>query len=478
MKTESRHIAFCICAGFLLFLTFSNAMPVYAQFQTIPVERLLNPDGTINTIAGVNGTLDLRGWNITLDSKRGPILSPQLEPLATTQAQPTDQWWALPNNPESQTVNALAVIGNDLYVYTGGGSIAKFHTVNGTWSVTGVVIGDNVVYDGRFCSSVSGDVYAFAVSGTDLYIGGAFGVADPQCSGASSAHDIIKFDTLSNTSSALPHIGLNGDVEVMAVTIPCRGCASVLYVGGKFTASADGLVTNLNHIAKFDTGSSAWSALPRTGLNDTVYAVAVSGSDLYAGGAFTGTADGALTRNHFAKLSGGVWVVLANGGLNDDVFALAVNGGDLYVGGLFTSSSDGTVTNLNRIAGYDTSNDAWSALANQGLSGAVLVLEVVTPCQGCLNVVYVGGGFSQTADGAVTNLNHIAKISSVLGEGMVWSAMPNRGLNGAANALAGLGDDLYVGGAFTQTQDGAVKDFNFIARLAPRWTEFLPLVAK
>src|SRR5450759_1183342 len=53
-----------------------NAVPsISAQFQTIPVERLLNPDGTLNLSAGGSGTLDLHGWDVTLDSKRGPILT-------------------------------------------------------------------------------------------------------------------------------------------------------------------------------------------------------------------------------------------------------------------------------------------------------------------------------------------------------------------------------------------------------------------
>ena len=38
--------------------------------------------------------------------------------------------------------------------------------------------------------------------------------------------------------------------------------------------------------------------------------------------------------------------------LNDQVFALAVMGSDLYVGGYFSQTADGTVKNLNHIAKY------------------------------------------------------------------------------------------------------------------------------
>ena len=46
-----------------------------APGQLLPAGRLRNPDGTLRTGAGVATALDLRGWNVTLDSARGPILT-------------------------------------------------------------------------------------------------------------------------------------------------------------------------------------------------------------------------------------------------------------------------------------------------------------------------------------------------------------------------------------------------------------------
>jgi hypothetical protein len=91
--------------------------------------------------------------------------------------------------------------------------------------------------------------------------------------------------------------------------------------------------------------------------------------------------------------------------------------------------------------------------------------------------LYVGGYFAQTADGAVPNLVSIAKYS-----GGAWSALANNGLNDGVSALAVTGSDLYVGGNFTQTADGAVTGLNFIARLGmpvtPHHSVYLPLVIK
>ena len=86
-------------------------------------------------------------------------------------------------------------------------------------------------------------------------------------------------------------------------------------------------------------------------------ALAFKGSDLSTGGAFTQTHDNLVTNlNHIARYdtSGGAWSALANHGLNGNVVALAANGNDLYAGGYFSKSFDNTMTNLNAIARYDT----------------------------------------------------------------------------------------------------------------------------
>jgi hypothetical protein len=87
-------------------------------------------------------------------------------------------------------------------------------------------------------------------------------------------------------------------------------------------------------------------------LDKVVEVLAVMGSDLYVGGAFTQTADGTVTNlSYIARYScDGKWSTLANNGLDYYVYALAVSGSDLYVGGRFTQTGDETVPNLNNIA--------------------------------------------------------------------------------------------------------------------------------
>src|SRR5207248_3215562 len=68
-----------------------------------------------------------------------------------------------------------------------------------------------------------------------------------------------------------------------------------------------------------------------------VYALAVSGNDLYAAGQFT-TAGGSAA-NYIAKWNGSSWTALGSGtagGTYPFVYALAVSSSDLYAGGNFT----------------------------------------------------------------------------------------------------------------------------------------------
>jgi hypothetical protein len=94
---------------------------------------------------------------------------------------------------------------------------------------------------------------------------------------------------------------------------------SEVYAGGAFT-TAGGLPANF--IAKWN--GMSWSALG-TGMNNSVYALAVDGSgNVYAGGYF-----GIL------KWNGTSWSALGPG-MNGSISALALDGsGNLYAGGWF-----------------------------------------------------------------------------------------------------------------------------------------------
>jgi len=69
-------------------------------------------------------------------------------------------------------------------------------------------------------------------------------------------------------------------------------------------------------------------------MNNYVFALAVSGGTLYAGGSFTSAGGGAA--NRIAQWDGSSWSALGSG-MDNSVFALGVSGGTLYAGGSFTA---------------------------------------------------------------------------------------------------------------------------------------------
>jgi N-acetylneuraminic acid mutarotase len=367
-------------------------------------------------------------------------------------------WHALPNHGLDLRVRALAVSGSNLYV--GGGFtqtvdgsvtnlnyIARYDTAGSTWHALSN-------------QGLSNEVTALAVVGSDLYAGGWF--TQSVDGSAINLNHIARYDTTGGTWHALSNQGLNDSIFALAVV------GSDLYVGGTFTQSGDGSVTDLNYIARYDTAAGTWHALSNNGLNGTVYALAVSGSDLYAGGTFNQSSDGSVTDlNHVAHYdtTSGTWYALPKQGLNDFVTALAASGSDLYAGGYFTQSGDGTLS-LGRIARYDTTGSAWHALPNQGLSNQVMMLAAVG------SDLYAGGSFTQSGDGTVTDLNYIARYDTTAS---TWNALPNQGLNGWVYTLAVVGNGLYVGGEFSQTGDGS--PLGHIARYTVG-TVYLPLVLR
>src|SRR5439155_15264474 len=152
---------------------------------------------------------------------------------------------------------------------------------------------------------------------------------------ADASYPIRVDPTFSDANWISMNAGIPGaDGVIYAAVVDATGN---LYIGGDFTLVGGTLA---NYVAKWK--GHTWSALGSgMGRNSygysTVYALAVSGSALYAGGYFA-TAGGRRV-NGIAKWDGSGWSPLGSG-MNDDpaVSALAVSGSDLYAGGQFTTA--------------------------------------------------------------------------------------------------------------------------------------------
>jgi hypothetical protein len=339
-----------------------------------------------------------------------------------------DSSWSALGSGVDGWVEALAVSGSDLYVggwFRAAGSVSGLNRIakwaiggsnDGSWSALG--------------SGVNSAVKALAVSGNDLFVGGDFTSAG----GVPARNHIAKWNGSSWSGLGA---GVNGWVGALAVS------GSDLYVGGEFTSAGGKPARNIARWVVSGADDSSWSALD-SGVDGWIEALSVSGDHLYVGGSFT-SAGGVAGRNRIAQWSIGgqndsSWSALGSGSsVNDHVYALAVSGSDLYVAGVFLSLGAGIPAN--RIAKWDGSN--WSALGS-GLGGGLLPYVSALAVSG--GNLYVGGRF--TSAGGVSGRHGIAKWAIGGTDDSSWSALGS-GVNGWVEALKASGTDLYAGGSFT-----------------------------
>ncbi len=200
-----------------------------------------------------------------------------------------------------------------------------------------------------------------------------------------------------------------------------------VYAGGDFL-TAGGVPAN--YVATWD--GTNWSNLGG-GMDGTVYALVRAGANLYAGGAFT-NADGA-TVNSVAVWNGTSWSPLGTG-MDGTVNALAFDGVNLYAGGFFTTAGGVPANNIAMWNGT-----SWSAVGT-GTDGAVLALTYDG-----VNL-YAGGDFEVAGGVAV---DFVARWN-----GTTWASL-GAGMDSTVLSLTYDSANLYAGGAFT-TAGGALAN--------------------
>lgn len=233
-------------------------------------------------------------------------------------------------------VNALAVIGTDLYaggVFSSAGGVAANHVAkwDGTnWSALGSgasALCQGIVGDPFECGAVD----SLATDGRFLYVGGRFCKA-----GGVDAINVARWNgtNWANLGNGLRYDDAtschgNGAVRVLLAN------ETEVFAGGEFWL-AGGVAAN--NVARWD--GSNWSPMG-VGMDrgGGVYALAVNGTDLYAGGFFSWA--GTVPSQGIAKWDRSNWSPIGSGTSRDDasvgsVGGLASNGSELFVGGSFT----------------------------------------------------------------------------------------------------------------------------------------------
>ncbi|KAH6675609.1 cortical protein marker for cell polarity-domain-containing protein [Halenospora varia] len=88
---------------------------------------------------------------------------------------------------------------------------------------------------------------------------------------------------------------------------------------------------------------------------------------------------------------------LPGGSLNGQVTTMFLNGTTLYVGGTFTNTTNGGINGLGHVAAYDTSKNTWAALGAgvNGLVTSIVPLSLNVTANTPETVITVTGGFTQ-----------------------------------------------------------------------------------
>jgi hypothetical protein len=356
------------------------------------------------------------------------------------------------------------------FLYMGG----EFNEFYSPAVIMTIAVANNARWDGRrwldlIAFGAAGEVFALAADDQGfpgaLYIGGNFTSVE-----GNPASNVARFD---GTNWDVLGGGVNGPVHAIA---PISFNQPGAFVGGAFSTAInpDGSTVSVANIAFWDHTQKRWLPVGN-GLNGVVYAMEVSGYELYAGGAFTQELNGP-TVNRIARwsFSAQQWQALGSGvdgQFLPEVRALAVGLGgsvssprfwrSVYVGGRFTeaTNANGSKAFCRNLMLWDGYDNKWRPVGN-GPDDEVLALALSG--RDYYSPLYVGGRFRTGVNdnGALVNIDRIAMWYAG-----TWRPLGN-GVNGAVTAIVPSHDytQAYLGGEFTEAvnSNGVIKPANHI----------------
>ncbi|MEI6231199.1 MAG: hypothetical protein WCP81_10735, partial [Actinomycetes bacterium] len=342
------------------------------------------------------------------------------------------------------TVNALAAsTSSGVTKLIAGGA---FTTVAGstTRNRAAAWLASDGTLDSLLNPDLDGEVYALYAGGSSVYLGGAF--THVYSTGANTARNyVVKFDAFANANVQLQSWNPNVNNYVRAIA----AAGANMFLGGDFTkAGSANPQTTYNHLLRTDNSAGTPAPTVTTArwnpnVNGNVYALAVQGSVLYFGGSFTSTSSG-VTRSNLAAISTANNTVVANlwpGWAIGTVYSLATTATQVYAGGAFSTLGSTARNNLASLDsnGVVTSFDPNVTVLTAGSDGGVKALAVIG------SKVYAGGAISFANGVSRGNLAAWDMSSGTPNTPISWN--PNA--NAMVNAMVATGNTLYVGGVFT-----------------------------
>lgn len=311
---------------------------------------------------------------------------------------------------------------------------------------------------------IEGFVFAIAVSGDNVYVGGQF-----ERAGGITVNNLAVWNRSTRSWSAVGGGVLGdggGDIPFVS-TLKVEG--TDLYVGGRFSKAG---TLGVRNIARWN--GSSWSGLGE-GIDGTVNTIEYAQSTLYAGGSFSRA--GTVTSNGIAQWNGSEWLSL-DGGVNGFVNEIKASGDSgIVVGGSFTREVEDSLTATNILWWTGT----WTFRGGNdpfGDTGEIILLhgEVRSIVVDGLDM-YVGGqfldGWPRAGGSQEGSLNNITLFND---QPASWFRL-EEGVNSAVNAVVKVGGYIFAGGNFTRAGEDAashIAQWNIGQR---RWKKVEPPTA-
>ena len=437
-------------------------------------------NGPIYTIINGSGTFYIGGDFIGTDYNGIISANPTIYRLARWNGSWGEIGSGSSQNGTNAAVRALyyngnLFVGGDFtlvdYNGTGGQSMNYISFWNfGSWNSLGGGFGGN---------GTNGSVNAIASDGTRIYVGGLFTIVDYTGISGTTAYNIAFWNGGWNQLSGGSGNGVNG--RVLSICYDTN--SGEYYIGGSFTgADYTGPLTNTTNSGPFYNAvmwNGSWNFIgtssTNNGTNGTVYSIYHNtnyNSNTYVGGNFNligyDGVNGEDNANNIGYFDTNKWLNLQYNhkpGLSYFVYALTVIGLDLYVGGEFLNSNlklnYGSYTVLNYIAKWSTVNEAWYPLIYDNLGvGEIGLNAPVRALATNGTLLYVGGDFTATNNSSF-QLNYIGVWDPIINTWIQIITPPGSDV-GLDNFVYGLScrspyTNLYVGGAFTQTNSGSIQ---------------------
>jgi hypothetical protein len=335
------------------------------------------------------------------------------------------------------TINALVAL-DDGHIIIGG----SFTSVNG-FPVTNLArLNSSGALDAVWLPNPNGSVSALAASGTNLFVGGQF-----QQIGGQARSGLARLGA-SGRGEADPDWNPQPDTPVinaLAVT------GTNLFVGGAFHSIGGQNRTNISKLDAAGTGGAdpLWHPKP----DDAVDAVVASGTNVYLGGHFIQI--GATSRLRLARLSTegsgaldlswnpAVDFAVSNTSSGSYVSVLLLNGTNLYVSGVFTNVGGLARAGLSKLDanGVGTTDPNWDPHP-EGSAGPFHLAASGTN-------LFVGGGFTTINN---FNIRYLAKVG-MFGSGPADSSWTPAVNSPRINALLAYSSWLFVSGGFSLAED-------------------------